>query len=279
MAVYGILSDIHGNAHALEAVVAFLQARRVDSFVCLGDIVGYGADPRRCVDLVRDLRAAAVAGNHDLIGIRKLGFGRCAIRVEYALRRTRRELDGPRRSYLASLGPSRALEERLLVFHASLPDVERYVTTSRQAAESAAEVRRAHPAVRLCLFGHTHEPKLYELAGDEVRERLPTEAADLDPGLFYLANPGSVDGARKSRPGLAECAVVDSDRWRIEFHRVPYDHEASEARAREEGYRIGPTVRRVYGLRRRLRDGLGRRWRASGLGAGRAAEPGPDDDL
>jgi predicted phosphodiesterase len=276
VAVYGLLSDVHGNAHALEAVVALLQARRVDSFVCLGDIVGYGAEPRRCIDILRDLRASAVTGNHDLIGIGRLGFGRCAIRVEYALRRTRRELDGPRRSYLASLGTSLTLEGRLLVFHASLPDVERYVTTARQAAQSADEVRQAHPGVRLCLFGHTHEPKLYELFGGEMRERPAAESVDLDPALFYLANPGSVDGARKERPGLAECAVLDSDRWRIEFHRVPYDHEASEARARAEG----PTARRVYELRRRLRDGLRRRWRASGLGgARRAPQPGPDDDL
>ena len=92
MARYGLLADVHGNYEALEAVLAHLRARGVERYACLGDIVGYNADAERCVALVRGHGMEAVAGNHDLIAIGRLGFERCGRRPAHALRRTREVL-------------------------------------------------------------------------------------------------------------------------------------------------------------------------------------------
>ena len=111
--------------------------------------------------------------------------------------------------------------------------------------------------MRLLLYGHTHEPRIYEATDGRVHEReLLTEVA-LAPDRLTFINPGSVDAARKRVPRelrvrYAELCILDSERWSVGFLRVPYDHAASEARARAGGYRITPTAARVYGLRRWL---------------------------
>ena len=103
MARYGVLGDIHGNREALEAVLRELDARGVRQLLCVGDIVGYNADPDECVALVRSRRVATIAGNHDLISQRRLDFSRCSNIAEYALRRTRRTLGKEATAWLAGL--------------------------------------------------------------------------------------------------------------------------------------------------------------------------------
>ncbi len=78
MALYGIVADIHGNLQALEAALARLDACGIERLLCLGDIVGYNADAKRCASLMRERDALAIAGNHDLIALGRLGFGRCS---------------------------------------------------------------------------------------------------------------------------------------------------------------------------------------------------------
>ena len=96
MALYGVLGDIHGNCEALAAALAALDAHRVERVLCVGDIIGYNADPDACVELLRAHEALCIAGNHDLIGTGRLGFERCSNKAAYALRRTRRRLSSAR---------------------------------------------------------------------------------------------------------------------------------------------------------------------------------------
>ena len=252
MALYGVIADIHGNYEALTAVLAQLDRCGARRLICLGDIVGYNADSDACAELMRGRNAVAVAGNHDLISIRRLGFGRCANKVIYSLKRTRRALAPDTAAYLDSLPAFHVLESRFLLVHAGVRDVEQYLTAPRHIAQNAAYLRADFPGLNACFFGHVHVQRVYEVDGDDVRE-VPAQApVTLRPDRLYFINPGSVDAARKSEDKLAEFALFDSTALRIEFRRIAYDDAAAEAKAEAGGYRIGPWTDSLYTLRRRL---------------------------
>jgi predicted phosphodiesterase len=252
MALYGVIADIHGNREALAAVLAQLDRSGVRRLICLGDIVGYNADSDACAELMRSRDALAVAGNHDLISIRRLGFARCANKVIYSLKQTRRVLEPDTAAYLGSLPAFRVLEDRVLLVHAGVRDVEQYLTAPRRIAQNAAYLREDFPGLSICFFGHVHVQRVYELDGSDVREVPAAAPVTLRPDRVYFINPGSVDAARKSEDKLAEFALFDSTALRIEFRRIAYDDAAAEAKAAAGGYRIGPWTDSLYSLRRRL---------------------------
>lgn len=252
MALYGVVGDIHGNGEALVAVLTCLDQRGVDGLICVGDIVGYNADSDLCAALIRDRQASAIAGNHDLISIGRLGFERCSNKAAYSLRRTRRELAPETKAYLSSLPAHRVIENRILMVHAGIRDVEQYVVRPGCILQNAGYLRSDFPGINICLFGHVHLQKVYELKGDEVRELAPSDPITLRENRVYFVNPGSVDAARKREHKFAEFALLDSDTLKVEFQRVAYDDGASEAKAVGGGYRIGPWMDRFYCLRRRL---------------------------
>ena len=252
MALLGVLGDIHGNREALAEVLAFFERRGVERILCVGDIVGYNADPDGCAALLRERGALAVAGNHDLISVGRLDFARCSHRAEYSLRRTRARLAPDTAEYLRALPARRLAGERLLLVHGSVGDVERRLATAEDARGDAALLRAEFPQVQLCFFGHLHAQKAYELDGGEARELDAGERLRLRADLLYYVSPGSVDAARRHAPRLAECALFDDLAFEVEFHRLAYDDAAAEAKAAAGGFRIGPWTDRYYALRRRL---------------------------
>lgn len=252
MALHGVLGDIHGNREALAAVLAFFNRRGAARVLCVGDIVGYNADADACAALLRARGALAVAGNHDLISLGRLGFARCSQPAEYALRRTRRRLARHTAEYLRALPSRRTVAEDILLVHGSVADVERRLATPAEVLEDAALLRAGFPGVRVCFFGHLHAQKVFEIDGHEARELPAGAAVRLRPGRLYYVNPGAVDGARKRGARLAECALYDDEALTLEFQRLAYDHDAAEAKAAAGGYRIGPWTSRYYFLRRRI---------------------------
>jgi len=258
LARYGILADVHGNREALEAVLALLDREGVEVVVSLGDVVGYCADPNPCVALLRERRAEAVAGNHDLISIRRLGFERCSNKAAFALRRTRRELSADSAAYLAALPPRKLLEDAFALVHGGVDDVQEYVTTAQQVRENLRRLDAVFPRARVCFFGHTHTAAAYEIDGEAVRERRAEAVLRLAPERRYFINPGAVDPSRRSDHAQAECAVFDAGAGTVAFHRVGFDQAAAEARARARGYRVGPWRARLLAAGRRLRRALGR---------------------
>ena len=253
MGPYGVIADIHGNREALEAVLAALDARGIERLACLGDVIGYNADPDECAAMLRERRVLAIAGNHDLIGLGRLDTRRCSNNARYALQRTRRTLGRETRAWLAALPPSRVLEDGVVLVHGGVRDVQLYMKTPALIAHNAALLREDFPGGRLCFFGHSHEQKIYEV-DDEMRvQEIPLAAKfAFRPDRTYFLNPGSVDAARKQRHKLAEFAILDAEAGTIEFHRVRYDAASSEVKARVFGYRIGPWTDRLYSFQRRL---------------------------
>ena len=252
MARYGVLGDIHGNREALEAVLRELDARGIRQLLCVGDIVGYNADPDECVALVRSRRVAAIAGNHDLIGLGRLDFRRCSKIAEYALRRTRRTLGRDAAQFLARLPDTLVIEPGVVLVHGGVRDVQQYMVSPAHIGENAKFLAEDFPGARVCFFGHSHEQRVYEISGETVSEVPIDGEVRLRQENAYFINPGSVDASRKSRHKLAECAVFDSSLGAVEFLRVRYDAAATEAKAAAFGYRLSPLSDRLYSLRRRL---------------------------
>jgi len=251
MAVYGVLGDIHGNIEALGAVLAELDARNVRRLLCVGDIVGYNADPDACAARLRARKAQVIAGNHDLIGTGRLGFERCSNKARYSLQRTRRHLATETAAWLQSLPATLLVEGRIALVHGGVRDVQLYMTTPAHIRRNAELLREDLPTARVCFFGHSHEQRLYEVSGDEV-QALAVGACRLARERLYFINAGSVDAQRKREHRLAEFALFDSDAWTVEFHQVRYDAATTEAKAAVGGYRIVPFIDWLYTMRRRL---------------------------
>jgi len=257
MALYGVLGDIHGNREALAGALAELERRGAERVVCLGDVVGYNADPDECVAMVRSRCAAAIAGNHDLIALRRLDFRRCSTHAEYSLRRTRRMLSLDSISYLRELPGNKVLEEGVVLVHGGVRDAQQTLATPALIAENAAYLREDFPGARLCFFGHSGEQKVFGIES-AVSEVPANGQVHLRKENTYFINPGSVDASRKRSRKYAECALFDSRAWTLEFLRVPYDSAATEAKAAVFGYRINPLTDWLYTLRRGIATRLSR---------------------
>ena len=247
-----LLSDIHANIEALRATLLDVAAMRVERILCLGDIVGYHADPGACIALLRDAGAICIAGNHDraVAGLRDTrGFSTDAAR---AVGWTRARLDAAALDWLAALPMEHCIAGRLLAVHgaptaAGPCDMTRIEDAGARRAAFAALAR--HPCgAPLCAFGHTHILGIHAwdgkadraLAGDRVR---------LEPGVPHLINPGAV-GQPRGAERRATWMVLDLAALTVEVRRVAYDMAPTLAKAREAGLLTEPRLRVLL---RRLR--------------------------
>jgi predicted phosphodiesterase len=252
MAIYGVLGDIHGNREALAAALARIDAIGVDALLCVGDLVGYNADPEDCVRMLRERNALSIAGNHDLIGTGLLGFERCSNKAMHSLKRTRRTLGADTAQYLRSLPSHLVLEDKFVLTHGGVRDVQQYMTRPRHFLENAALLERDFPGIRICFFGHTHEQRVFEVDGERVNELDPAAGVRLRPDRTNFVNPGSVDASRKRTHKLAELAIFDSEALTVRFETARYDDAATEEKAANAGYRIDRWRDRLYDVQRRF---------------------------
>jgi len=221
-----LLSDIHGNRQAYEAVIADALARGAARFVILGDIVGYGGDPRWCVDRTIALSAegaVVIRGNHDqaIVDPSYAMTSAAGIAIDW----TRRTLEPRQRAYLAGLPMSVEEEDRLYV-HAdgSAPGRFHYVT---DAATALAHFNACKPRLSFC--GHVHRPCLYGCSqGGRVTAFTPTSeiGIPLASPRRWLAVIGSVGQPRDGNPAAAY-ALYDSALGELSFRRTAYDIEAA----------------------------------------------------
>src|SRR5438445_9414362 len=220
-----LISDIHANRQALEAVLADMPP--VDDVVCLGDVVGYGGDPKSCLDHVRSAGWLTLAGNHDRACTDPAALGWFNEGAAAVVRWTMEILDDGRLDWLGAL-PERASHGDVLFVHGSprSPTYEYlldYETAARNLDLSQGQV---------CFHGHTHIPGVFHSEDGRVRH-------DYETGVFVLGgtalvNPGSVGQPRDGNPD-ASYLIWDSDSGTIEFRRVPYDREAAKRAILEAG--------------------------------------------
>jgi predicted phosphodiesterase len=228
-----VIADVHGNLHALRAVLDRIRAAGVRTIVCAGDLVGYGPHPNECVELVAETASACVAGNHDLMAIGTLPVegGRL---IRQTQEWTRAQLRPDVRAYLAAL-PINLVAAEMVVAHGSLDDPTRYVAGEDDGWAEIGEAARRHPAARQLVLGHTHHRRVLPegraaavLTGD-ARVRLELDRR-------YLLNPGSVGQSRDWMPALrARFMIADLDAGWVDCRSVEYDVAACRAALRERG--------------------------------------------
>ncbi len=236
---YGIVSDIHANVEALEAVLRRLELARVDRIVCLGDIVGYHASPNECVRLVRDNCVHAIAGNHDRAAIGTLLPTEFNFVARRAIAWTAPRLEPDCDDFLRGLDIAATLDATACMVHASLapePNDRFHLTTPARIAANLAAVDELD--AHICFFGHTHRAVVHARPGSTT-----ASSVELDPARSYLINPGSVGQSRDGDPRAA-CAIYDAVEHRVELVRVEYDRDACLARAAAAGLLETPSLAR-----------------------------------
>jgi diadenosine tetraphosphatase ApaH/serine/threonine PP2A family protein phosphatase len=239
-----ILADIHSNATALMAVLEDADRRGgVDELWVLGDVVGYGPDPHRCLEILRGFKWVGVVGNHDLASIEKTGLAGFDPDAAQAIRWTMRQISTEDVLFLTRLEPMVETHGFTLVHGSPRQPVWEYIVSLGSAMENFACFRTPY-----CLVGHTHIPMGFKKEADGVSAMTLSENIGQVLGKVPLIiNPGSVGQPRDHDP-RASYATFDSDSDVFRIHRVVYDIAA----VRERMWGCGLPVR----LATRLEHGV-----------------------
>jgi diadenosine tetraphosphatase ApaH/serine/threonine PP2A family protein phosphatase len=225
---YAILADIHANLQAFEAVLEDMKKQSCTHAVCLGDIVGYNANPKECLDIIRGMNIPCVKGNHDEYASNEEPLDGFNEKAAQAVTWTRRQLPEEDRYWLQQL-PLSLVVEGFTIVHATLDDPDRwgYVFEPRGAA-----THFSHQKTPVCFFGHIHVPLAFHTAGG-IEGQIYTRFR-IDEGRQYFINPGSVGQPRDGNPKAAY-ATYDLDSGWVELRRVDYDIGGAQAARDQSG--------------------------------------------
>lgn len=224
-----LISDIHSNLEALEAVLEDIRKLGIGEVVCLGDIVGYAADPGPCLDLVRELGCPVLMGNHDQEASRSTPLGNYSELAQAGMVYSRAHLDKEQKKWLASRPMKMKLHGATLV-HSSLfePEEWHYVMDNL-----GAELHFMNQITQVCFYGHTHVPCVWEKKR-EVTLRLLPKTVEVGTGPFYLINVGSV-GQPRDKNNRACYAIWNPEDQTVLYRRVAYDFETTQKKIRLAG--------------------------------------------
>jgi predicted phosphodiesterase len=226
---YGIFGDIHGNLEALTAVLEVMKDEGVEQFLCLGDIVGYGADPAKCVEIVQEINAIVVAGNHDFATLEKLNIDFFNSYAKEAVIWTRKNITKENRDFLTSLDLVKVVNDEVTIVHGSLnfPEMFDYIQTSYDAHLSLQVLK-----TDVCFLGHSHVPVTF-FQKQTVSYTMEQEI-NIGEGEKALINVGSVGQPRDENPNACFC-LYDSEKRQARIIRVPYDIELAGKKIIEAG--------------------------------------------
>lgn len=213
-----IISDIHANLEALTAILRDLEHQNVDQILCLGDVVGYGADPVACLKLVREHCTEVLMGNHEHAVLGLLSPANLNDIARSSLSWTADQLSDDDKSFISSMKTDLIIDQLHLVHASPYEPMKWHYVLSDKAVVKAIK----HARTNLCLIGHTHLPVIYSLAEDgSVRKRIGHDFLP-DPDHKYVVNTGSVGQPRDNDP-RACYLVFDGEAYEINYRRVDYD--------------------------------------------------------
>ncbi len=223
-----LFGDIHANLEAFETVLEDAQSQGCDSYVCLGDIVGYNADPSACLEKVRAMGCPVVRGNHDEDAGGDLSLEMMNPVAAQALTWTREQLTAEQRKFLARMRIVRQIEDFTIV-HSTLdqPNIWNYVTNKFDAMSNFS-----YQFTQVCFHGHTHVPRIF-VRGSRVREAQP-ESIAIEKGMKYFINAGSV-GQPRDGDWRASYCIYDLEAKMIHFRRLKYDIETTQKKIIDAG--------------------------------------------
>jgi len=220
--LYGIFSDIHSNLQAYEAFLDDAKKEKADKHICVGDIVGYGANPKECIELTRELNCPTVCGNHDLAATGKIPKNRFNSSAKEAAIWTQGELQNSDKDYLNSL-PFVHNEGEFTLVHGSLylPEKFNYV-----AGLNDAELCMNQQKTKLCFVGHSHVPGIFEKIEDNQVSMIIQTKIQLKENAQYLVNVGSIGQPRDGDWKACYC-LYDDAKDILHFKRLKYDVNAA----------------------------------------------------
>src|SRR5215470_9788499 len=237
---YAIIADIHANLEALDVVLKDIKEQRCTHYACLGDVVGYGANPKECLDIIREMGMPCVKGNHDELCSNEgsmEGFNPFAAQ---AIVWTRQQLNEEDRKWLRDLKYLRLVASFTIV-HATLDAPQRwgYVFNKLDAAASFT-----YQNTSVCFFGHTHVPVAF--IRDSVVRGGTYSKFRVEPGKKYFVNVGAIGQPRDNNPKAAY-VVYDMDEGTIELRRLEYDIAAAQKKILDAGLPPRLAERLAYG--------------------------------
>jgi len=242
---YAVLSDIHSNLPALERVLTECSRLGAEHYLICGDIVGYGAEPNECCDLIRELPASVVRGNHDDVAVHPGGEEWFTAAARACILWTREVLNDENREFLEGLRPSLQLDGAHLC-HGSLPDPDMYTTSATEALYTFSVMEE-----QCCFLGHTHYAEWYTYRADN---RSPSHHPRPEGGechladdRLYIINPGAV-GQPRDGNSQASFAIWDTAAKLVTIIRVSYDIEAAQQRILDAGLPPNMAERLRYGI-------------------------------
>ena len=228
---YAIISDIHANLEALQAVIED-AAPYADVFICLGDIVGYNASPIECLQIIQSLCQVTVIGNHDLAAVGLRPYDDFNPYAQEAIDWTREQLSSSDMAYLAGLPMCAPFgrNQTYLAAHGSPRHTDEYLFQPQRIQANFMYMRQFEPNIHCCFVGHTHVPMVWECTADGILlmvETISTDAVHLDSTSTYIVNPGSVGQPRNGDPTSSYILLDDVDQT-ITYRGVPYDILAAQ---------------------------------------------------
>jgi len=225
-----VISDVHGNRHALDAVLAAVAAEEPDEVWCLGDTVGYGPQPNECCAAVAERADLSLVGNHDLVVLGALEIDDFAGDAAAAARWTQTILGDEARGWLGGLEPTAQVGDEVVLFHGSARDPVWDYVLSEEAAWWTLQATQEP----LVLVGHSHVPLALALESESVAGGVAGAGTTIElSATRWLLNPGSV-GQPRDGDARASYLLVEPGR-RATFHRVEYPIERTQAEMRERG--------------------------------------------
>lgn len=225
---YAIIADIHANLEALDVVLQDTKEQRCTHYCCLGDVVGYNANPKECLDLIRDMGMPCVKGNHDEYCSLESNLEGFNPHAAEAIQWTRNQLTEEDRDWLRNLKYIR-LVASFSVVHATLDGPQRWGYVFDRLAAAASFT---YQNTSVCFFGHTHVPVAF--IRDSVVRGGTYSKFKVESGRKYFVNVGSVGQSRDGVP-KATYVVYDVDQGTIELRRLDYDIAKTQAKIRAAG--------------------------------------------
>jgi len=226
--ILALVSDIHANREALEAVLQDIEKQKVDKIYCLGDVIGYGSDPVACLDMVKQNCEVVLMGNHEYAVLGKLPSSQLNETAKVSIAWTQNQIDERLIPMISDLPTSASLGELHFV-HASPyePDHWHYILSPEHA-----ELAFQHFTQRICFHGHSHLPTIFAGFGGQIRRQA---GHDFQPNeeTRYLVNVGSVGQPRDNDP-RASYVLYDDQEDEVRFCRVEYDISAAQRKMREQ---------------------------------------------
>lgn len=225
---YAIISDLHANLEALEAVLADMRPH-ADTVICLGDIVGYNANPNECLELVQHACHVVISGNHDQAACGLRPYDDFSEYARAAMDWTREQLTPASQQYLRSLPSTAIFSDQWLAAHGSPWDTDEYLFHISHFQAAFAYLQEDLPQVRGCFIGHTHVPMLWQCTFDGIVSPVgvTSRTVALQPAHRYIINPGSVGQPRYGHPA-ASYILLEAQTRTVEFRFVTYDVAATQ---------------------------------------------------